>query len=195
MIDVHILHLPNENKQWLKQCEESLVKEPIIIHNLNGIQGNIKKSRLDGFKLGTAPYVSFIDPDDYIIPGAFEKCLSALNPNICGVCTSYKIIDTESATENIFEPRKCYEIHQLVVMNREDVLEAFEKYYDEIPDNGGNEIYLYSAMRQKKSWKHIKFCGYAWRDHLNGSHYKYGPKYYYGLFKKIEETFPNLSVE
>ena len=46
-VDVHILRVPNENEEWFQYCLESMEREPVNIHVLDGVVGHIGKGRQD----------------------------------------------------------------------------------------------------------------------------------------------------
>ncbi len=70
-IDVHLLTL-NEPEKWFNECVDSLSSAPINLHVLKGIPGKIGLARCNGFRLGSSPYVSFVDPDDTYCSTAFD---------------------------------------------------------------------------------------------------------------------------
>lgn len=183
LIDVHILHLPNEDKKWAELCNKSLENHPINIFHCDGIQDNITKARYQAFQKGSAPYVSFVDPDDIVMPGAFQKCLDVIEqyPEVCGVYTLSELIDKDGKVLKIIHPfrewslevmekGKPTEIHQLVVMRREDVMNIYETRYDELPIIRFEMIRLYEFLGKIKPWKAIDFIGYQWRQHRNCTH-------------------------
>jgi hypothetical protein len=73
-----MLVLGDERQDWLEQCLASLENEPINLHVLPGVRGHIGAGRAAGFATGEAEFVSFVDPDDWIEPGAVSKCLDAI---------------------------------------------------------------------------------------------------------------------
>lgn len=79
MIDVHMILLGDENTEWLAQMIQSLANEPIALHIVRGEFGHIGKWRAEGFSRGSNPYVCYVDPDDYVLPGAFGACMAALD--------------------------------------------------------------------------------------------------------------------
>lgn len=184
-IDVHILHTPNENQQWRAQCDESLIGHPINTHHIPGIIGDVRQSRRNGFSQGNAPYVSFVDPDDYVEPGVFQRCLDELlaYPSVCGVYTlSNKIIVNADGTESPPEllhnfqqwplpvMGRLLEIHQIVVMKRECVKYVFDHHFDEIPKMQHAETWMYWNMATRSPWRAIDFAGYNWRVRSDGAH-------------------------
>lgn len=70
--------LGDENPEWLAQMIQSLAGEPVALHIVRGEFGHIGKWRAQGFELGTSPLVAYVDPDDYVLPGAFQRCIAAL---------------------------------------------------------------------------------------------------------------------
>ena len=62
-----------------------------VIHKKNS---GASEARNQGIKVATAPYIGFIDPDDYIEPDMFEKLFCLANKNdtdlvICGYYEEY----------------------------------------------------------------------------------------------------------
>jgi glycosyltransferase involved in cell wall biosynthesis len=83
MIDVHMIVY--DEPQWqIDRCLESLKDEPITLHVIPGVEERRYKvcgpviGRREGFSRGSAPFVSFVDPDDWIEPGAFGFLLDEI---------------------------------------------------------------------------------------------------------------------
>lgn len=188
LIDVHIAHMPGENKEWWEQCQHSLVGEPINIHNINGIDKDIKQTRYNGFLQGTAPYVSFVDPDDYVLPGGFDKCLETIqqsSENVCAVYTTSKHLYNDQLKNGktyvpwskyvLSDPRR---IHQLIVYKRDLLMEIFNKHFDDIHQFVLPEFTLHSYIAMKYKFVAINFNGYVWRVHNQGAHNRISDKHY-----------------
>lgn len=206
LIDVHVLHMPNENQEWWKGCESSLVGHPINIHNCDGIEGNVGEARRLGFNLGSAPYVSFVDPDDIVFPDSFQICLDVLeqHPEVCGVYTLSQAINSNgiiiSRPWYPYRPWSLYnmrlnvvEIHQIAVMRRECVDEYHKLDYPTLPlTNMYSNTMMYLHMALKKPWIAIDHIGYSWRTHKDGVHQKYyqhdDRKRAYDVMNKIYNT-------
>lgn len=184
LIDVHILHMPNENQDWWKLCDASLKNHPINIYNCDGIYNNVGEARKLAFSQGTSPYVSFVDPDDIVLPGAFQQCLDVLeqNPNICGVYTTSNIMTPDGIVNKyimkpyrpwslINQQNNCLEIHQLVVMRREYVTLFYDTTYPRFPlTNLYSNSLLYLGLANIAPWISIDFVGYTWRHRIDGIH-------------------------
>jgi hypothetical protein len=74
-IDVHIIHYLEP--QWmLDRCLASLEGQPVNIHIIKGVEEWPPfKGREKGFAAGTAKYCSYVDPDDEVMPGAYENLI------------------------------------------------------------------------------------------------------------------------
>jgi len=193
MIDVHILHLESENKDWKKECLISLEQETnIVIHSLPGIFRNIKQSRINGYSTGTNEYVSFVDPDDLIEPGIFAKCerVLDLNPHLVGVYTRSSIIDEHSNIvqqymrnyrewRDIYMYQDLFEIHQLVVIRRK-FSDIVNRQIQLLTDEGRHtsstyiEHLRYTLLSTLGPWKALPDLGYHWRKDGNGGRYNNG---------------------
>lgn len=72
MIDVHMLTLPTDRQDWKQQMLDSL-PDWVTVHVVPAEIGPISPQRLKAFRLGTHPYVSFVDPDDWTETEAWDK--------------------------------------------------------------------------------------------------------------------------
>lgn len=179
-----MLHAPSKNQVWLNRCLASLRNEPINVHHCDWVEGDIRAARAAGFSRGDSEFVSFVDNDDTVVPGAFGACIEALdaNPGVCGVYTTSSImkevngIDVVVGMVHPYRPWKSTtipsltEIHQLVVMRRSAVTQIITDRYYEIPKMVPTEVWIYWAMAQRAPWLAIHRCGYNWRMHKNNAH-------------------------
>jgi hypothetical protein len=88
-VEVHVLS-HRRRPDWLTDTLESLAGEPCRVDLIaGGFEGQIGAARAFAFGLGTAEYVSFVDDDDYLLPGAMAACLAHLDahPAAVGVYT------------------------------------------------------------------------------------------------------------
>lgn len=183
MIDVHVAKSDGYNLTWWKECEESLFSShSISVHQLPGVPGDIRRMRLMGFEQGVSEFVSFVDPDDIVLPDAFEQLTAHLtsNPTVCGAYSLSMRINDQGVEQGLIHPYRKYtpsyltnhplEIHQLVVMRREHVLNTMYRHYDIIPRVGLTELVLYALMALEAPWVAVNHVGYKWRIHDAGSH-------------------------
>lgn len=83
-LDVHVLVLDCTPKEWVTQCLDSieaaraLTPIPVALHVIPGVPGHIGQARALGYAQGTAPYVTQVDDDDYVLPEVFAKLAEAM---------------------------------------------------------------------------------------------------------------------
>ena len=178
-VDTHVILMPNTQPDWWKECRNSLEQEPINLHIVQGVKGHIGVSRAEGFTIGESPYISYVDPDDLVIKGAFQACIDALDkmPEACGAYTSEYLINEKGETirpgfwhESDWNPLLQLEpqyLHNICVMRRKFVgqyLDEFHKW----PHL--SEFILKGLLTSDGPWIHINRFGYKWRIHGANSH-------------------------
>jgi glycosyltransferase involved in cell wall biosynthesis len=93
MLDVHVL-TGSAPKAWLDQCLASIFeargKAPfrVDVHVLAGEAGHIGRGRAAGYAMGTQPYVTFVDDDDYLLPDAFSAMNPAIDSGVTAICST-----------------------------------------------------------------------------------------------------------
>ncbi len=182
-VDTHVLLLPSTRQDWWEQCRVSLENEPIHLHVTDGVEGHIGQARAKGFSLGESPYISCVDHDDIVVPGAFQACIDALeaNPNACGAYTDEMVID--EAGKEIkpgiwqgtpwnpllqLEPKY---IHHIYVMRREAVTPHLSELAERWPRLA--EFVLKGLICEYGPWIHVDRIGYKWRLHNENGHRQY----------------------
>ena len=170
--DVHILTLEHERKDWLQECLDSLKDEPATVHVLPGIINGQGESRANGFRAGSAEFVSYVDPDDRVEPGIFEVCFEVLdrNPELSGVWTAQTFSLVDEPENNMDDlhlkqtqmPTYAFNIHHLVVLRRT----AVEPYLERLSSwTGGCEKGLWIVMADEgHQFEFIRKIGYHFRN-------------------------------
>ena len=181
LIDVHILHLPDENQEWWNLCKESLKGHPINVHNLDGEMGDMYGGRCRGYNTGSAPYVSFVDPDDLVMPGSFRACADVLEsgPEVSAICTNSELINKHGEVRrkwikqnHPWIPDRHY-IHQLAVVRRSVINEAIELAGKLVEEHDAYADYIiFGYVGMITSWNYLPIIGYQWRIHGAGYHKK-----------------------
>lgn len=93
-IDVHMLVLGTEREDWMAKALASIPRSICNVHIVEGIRGDLGRARVNGYRHGDCPYVSFVDPDDWIEPDTFEQCLEYLDrTGASGVVTEEIVYD------------------------------------------------------------------------------------------------------
>lgn len=161
MIDVHILTLPFENKQWLVECIESMRDDPINLHIVEGIDGDITTSRQQAYLLGQSPFVCRVDSDDLVLKGLFSSAIEVLQnqPEVAATFCHEYITDEFL---NIDLKKIGRKPHHGVVYRRS----ILEKYLNNIPKG-----YLYpdgfliNHVQLNHKVIEIQEPYYVWRRH------------------------------
>ncbi len=84
MLDVHVLTITDTPAAWTDQRRSSIAAAveaagfPVLVHEIAGEPGHIGHGRARGYALGVQPYVTYVDCDDYLLPGAFSALAEAL---------------------------------------------------------------------------------------------------------------------
>jgi len=170
VIDVHIIERDDPNEEWLRQALNSIPQEICTTHCFKAGGKSIAENRVAGFALGTKKYVSFVDDDDYVLAGTFERCLAFLeaDPHYAAVGSFEQI----SSGGEIISPdidRLCRKdknhwdmLHHIIVFRRDKV----EKYLHVMKDKKFCEYNLKQAMKDDGHLaKILPIVGYVWRRH------------------------------
>lgn len=157
MIDVHVLTYSGTVQPWLDQCLESLSREPnLTVHVVQGDEGNVGAGRARGYRLGTNPYVSYVDSDDYILPGAIDACLFGLK-------TARGVVTLERRLWGTRFDSSLQRDHHLCVYRRDDV----EPWLDRLHEH---PIHCDILLTEKLRPTQLGFIGYVWRMHAGQAH-------------------------
>lgn len=93
MLDVHILTLPGLPDEWIKQRRDSINAAveaagfPVFVHEVEGIDGHLGKSRRKGYAEGTQAYVTHVDHDDWVREDAFAVLLPNIEAGVRAITT------------------------------------------------------------------------------------------------------------
>lgn len=74
-LDCHIII--HKEPQWkVDRCLASLEDQPVNLYFVEGVEERpVYQGRAKGFAMGSASYVTCVDPDDWVEPGAVEKLM------------------------------------------------------------------------------------------------------------------------
>jgi hypothetical protein len=80
LIDVHVVFTPGfDSEADRDRMLAQLADEPVNVHVIQGSKDSLNKSRISGYQSGAAPFVTYVDPDDMVQPGAFHKLMAAIH--------------------------------------------------------------------------------------------------------------------
>jgi hypothetical protein len=173
--DTHVL-AARGNVEWLRQTLDSLAGEPTQVHLIEDYSpGSIGVGRARGFSLGSAPYVSLVDDDDYLLPGAMAQCIDFLdaNPGCVGVYTDRKCLFSDGTiTERHsgpWNPRKQLVDAGIVTHLRVVRREYVALHLDELQQWPTHDCYVISALlAQHGYWHNLPILGYVKRERRQG---------------------------
>lgn len=173
MIDLHILKTKKDPEHLFQQCLKSLENEPINIFIEDGIIGDAGLARHLAYQKGTSEYVSYVDPDDLIVPGIFQKCIDAMTEDCAAVYSNEDLIDINgdfirhgdqhNLPWNYRQMRSNPKfVHHVVVYKRELV----EKYTPHIKGFVMHSESLLNTLVSEggtRRFVHLNEVGYYWR--------------------------------
>lgn len=169
-IDVHVLLRGNENQDWLIECMESLNGHPINLFLARGIEGDLNRARMDAIALGGAEFISFVDPDDIVLPGAFQACLDAIGKHGGAYTREYLIRADGSVIGQNHQPGSPRTnpmfAHHVVVIRRA-VAHVVEPHIRQ--QKFGVEWMLSAAADVLGGMQPTDTFGYQWRIHPGNS--------------------------
>ena len=156
MIDVHVLTYSGTRQEWLDQCLRSLEGENCTVHVVQGVEGNVGAGRAHAYTLGEHEFVSYVDSDDYVLPGVMDACLRALKRYPAVVTLEQRLWGDRIAS-------KREGMHHLTVYRRELVQSVLATW----PDHP----YLCDRLLVRKLHPfQLDFEGYVWRMHARQGH-------------------------
>ncbi len=97
-LDVHVLTMPDTRSEWVAQRRESIFAAveqsgyPVVVREVDGEVGHIGRGRKRGYALGELPYVTYVDADDYLLPGAFAALRAGLDAGADAVCPGETVL-------------------------------------------------------------------------------------------------------
>ena len=85
-LDVHVAVLPQTPAEWVARCLSSVEAAasrapfPVHVHVVDGVPGHVGKARERGYACGSAPFVTYVDDDDEVLPEGFAMLPLERNP-------------------------------------------------------------------------------------------------------------------
>lgn len=158
MIDVHILTHSGTKQEWLDRCLESLVSEPCSVHLVKGVERNIPAGREIGFGLGVHPYVTFVDSDDYVLPGSMDAMCEALESNEAAAGRERALYGDRLSPGTVAG-------HHLFALRRKVIAPHLHGWGDRF-----RGIHCIDALRTVVTPVLVDRVTYVWRQHSSQSH-------------------------
>ncbi len=171
-VDCHVLHF-GEPDHYLDQCLSSLESEHVnVLIVRGGFPDNIGAARAYAVSLGSAPYWTFVDADDWLAPGITGRCTSIMDgrPELAGVYTDYRGVSPSGDLLGVAEKQDwspmllladCWAVlhyHQY----RRDMSERYMEGLANAPCY--EETYIAGMLARHGDFLHLPEVGYYKRD-------------------------------
>lgn len=160
MIDVHVLTHSETKKGWLMQCLRSLHGQACSVHVVEGVDGDIAAGRAKGFSQGSHPYVSFVDSDDWVLPGIMQACTEKMSQGHDAIVTDELVTVDERVI-------RVQPMHHLIVVRRDAMERILPDYRNAAADKKCCEFLIRTFQAER-----FGLVGYVWRKDGHGSHQK-----------------------
>ena len=169
-IDVHIaIHPKQDRSSNLDNILSKLEDEPVNVHLLTGIDKHIGQTRVEGFSMGSAPIVTYIDDDDDFIPGIFSKIQKSFDdmPDIKALCTWEEKVYEEGSNRIARLPYKYLDpwhfacIHHLACFKRESI-NTYLGDISKMPNGAERSLWAMFLLDGNLAYN-LPELGYRWR--------------------------------
>jgi len=179
MIDVHINTRKSDNKEYLQQCLESLNHDRVnvIMHPFD--DRGVGYARLSALDKGNSDLFAFVDPDDYIEPGTFDRGLKILkNSNYSAYFTNHWVVKDNKLQRKWFHKLRVGGFTQETLMHhvvifRKHVVEPVLPLLAGVKTSDIKLLNLQSILHGEVYGE--EYCGYYWRCDGGMNHTKYKP--------------------
>lgn len=158
MIDVHVLTHSKTRSEWLDRCLNSMRDQPCVVHVIEGVERDIAAGRRMGFTAGSQEYVSFVDSDDYVLPGAFDAALEALNSGVPALCSMESVINESGQTLKIQGG------HHLYAARRDIVSSVLDRFCN------ARHLHCFDKLHALTAPVWLDSVLYVYQTHSNQSH-------------------------
>lgn len=173
MIDFHVLHRP-EKSPFFGDAVSSLHDASVLTQEC---VSTFAKSRMEMYKCGHNPYVSFCDDDDSVQNIKSVVDYVKEHGNVNALYTNSNIIDeTGRVLRQNYKPDHQwnkidllagkFQIHQLVVIKRDLAVEAAERTYAYLLENENDSMFdfvFFLEIATLTDWVYFPHTCYNWR--------------------------------
>ena len=165
-----------DNPEWRRQCLESLEDQPVHIHPTAYVPRDLGRARIAGIEQGDSEFIAFVDPDDLVAPGTFDRALEAFAPGVSAYYTNHWTCDEALEQKTTWFRRlappvgfaQAAQMHHLVVYRREAIMPYMGVLRGMVQ---GTEYVLALAALLEGRVVGTPRCDYYWRIHPGGSHH------------------------
>jgi hypothetical protein len=203
-IDCHFLTLPSDTPELRSGCEQALSRQPVNVIHSPGIVGDIRQARADAYSKGTAEFVSYVDPDDEVHPGAFEACLKFIDdrPSLAGCYTQMiKHIGTNVRVRSHpnWNVRTFIEngFNHTFIVRRNIIERVLTEHFDLLPRIWGQDRCILALAGLYGPFAEVPIIGYSYFQRATSTCVKFnhelGPAYFDRNIKATREMIYHLT--
>ena len=177
MIDVHVGVNGTEPREWVDRCLASLARCPVNVHIVDSSNMLVGTMRAMAYQRGTADYVSYVDPDDWVEPWTYQWALAQLeDPRVSATYVNHGLYEADGITRTqafftALSPAVGYaqekQMHHGVVHRR-----AFIEPVLHLMKGMSRKAYQVANLQALRCGRVVGSVdeGYGWRVHENGLH-------------------------
>ncbi len=205
-IDVHCLTY--KASPFFPLLKRQMKEENVSFHVIqNG--DNIGEGRVRGFLIGDNPYLSFVDDDDLIQPGIFQKVEEVLFQGYDWVYTDEYLIDKDgdwiqpgwSSNPELYSPELLHfmevtegvHCHHLLIFKRELLTPYLIFIMLQLKELA--ESFLMKELGRHPNLYHLKEVGYYWRQHEENTFKSFRCYQFFENLRKEEEKDGRVKVD
>jgi glycosyltransferase involved in cell wall biosynthesis len=169
-IDVHVIFQAGKSSTLYDRCVDS-IPENVNLHTVydSRNQSTIVNRNL-GFARGSSEWVSYVDYDDYVEPGAFDLLYEAALTAQCDAIFGNSIVHQKNSSQKMFthEPntemllRGQTAVHQLYLVKRTIVEKAIPFATKVTGHQATFDFNLTCAIGMMTRWKYLDAITYHW---------------------------------
>ena len=203
MISVHILVKRDKSSEYskkLEKCIDSLKNQPVDVNVCDHIDGLVGLARTKAIEQSISEWVSWVDPDDYVIDNGFSACWNMIqdNPDCSAVYTNHWIAENHRLMRTWFSTvapnigySQQHQMHHLVVYKKKYIIPEFE--YIKAVKTKYKTLFNFAALY------HGKVVGtdtpyYVWNKDGNQNHLRFStkdnPKEWHSRLSKYIDNMP-----
>lgn len=192
-LDLHMLY-DCARPEWRETAIASIEAQGFQPRLVASVPGDINTARLIAFDTAKAEWLSWVDSDDIVLPGALDALTSALTSSVDGACTDEDVIRADGSflchglahgkdltvDTVLSSPRAA---HHLMAVHR-SVVDRMRPHIKRYPR--GIEWMLAFGAATGRGLKRVPFTGYQWRQHPDNWSRRHTPDFHLGLRRYLQ---------
>lgn len=175
MLDVHMLQLDGAKQEWRDQAL-STIPPNVALHIVPGVPGDTRRLRLEAMLLGSEPYSTYVDEDDWLTAGAVEAVVERLRETR----PRYGLVTKERVWDYFTQTTYVRGSHALLVMHKDQVKAMLDR--PDIPQ------YYLKGWPRNRAMQHMDLVAYNWRRYVS-------PEYLKRLADGFEPDLRNRQID